>query len=65
VSQHQKPARATEPSVSSPVLPATLRLGTVHLTVSDLGRLVAFYEDAIGLRPHSRENSVAAMGVGE
>jgi catechol 2,3-dioxygenase len=37
----------------------------VHLTVSDLGRLVAFYEDAIGLRLHSRENSVAAMGVGE
>jgi catechol 2,3-dioxygenase len=65
VSQHQKPARATEPSVSSPVLPATLRLGAVHLTVSDLGRLVAFYEDAIGLRLHSRENSLAAMGVGE
>jgi catechol 2,3-dioxygenase len=47
------------------VLPATLRLGAVHLTVSDLGRLVAFYKDAIGLRLHSRENSVTAMGVGE
>ncbi len=35
---------------SSARLPATLRLGTVHLTVSDLDCSVAFYEDAIGLR---------------
>jgi catechol 2,3-dioxygenase len=46
------------------LLPATLRLGAVHLTVSDLDRSVAFYRDAIGLRPHSREDSVAAMGAG-
>jgi catechol 2,3-dioxygenase len=46
-------------------LPATLRLGAVHMTVTDLDRSVAFYEDAIGLRLHRREDSGAAMGVGE
>ncbi len=46
------------------MLPATLRLGAVHLTVSDLDRSVAFYEEAIGLRPHGREGAVASMGAG-
>ena len=32
------------------VLPATLRLGAVHLTVSDLDRSLAFYQDSLGLR---------------
>ena len=45
-------------------LPATLRLGAVHLAVADLDRSVAFYEGAIGLRVHGRENLVAAMGAG-
>ncbi len=49
---------------SSARLPATLRLGTVHLTVSDLDRSVDFYESAIGLRLHRREDRVATMGVG-
>ena len=49
---------------SSARLPATLRLGTVHLTVSDLDRSVAFYESAIGLQLHRREDGTAAMGVG-
>jgi catechol 2,3-dioxygenase len=46
-------------------LPSTLRLGAVHLTVSDLERSVTFYEDAIGLQLHRREDGVARMGVGE
>jgi catechol 2,3-dioxygenase len=46
-------------------LPATLRLGAVHLRVSDLDRSVAFYEGAIGLKLHRRKDGVAAMGVGE
>jgi catechol 2,3-dioxygenase len=46
------------------VLPPTLRLGDVHLTVTDLDRLVAFYEDAIGLRVHRRDDWVAALGAG-
>jgi catechol 2,3-dioxygenase len=45
-------------------LPDTARLGAVHLTVTDLDRSVAFYQDAIGLRLHRREDPVAAMGVG-
>ena len=64
MSQHENPTRSTTHQ-APPVLPATLRLGAVHLTVSDLDRSVAFYEEAIGLRVHRREGSVAAMGVGE
>jgi catechol 2,3-dioxygenase len=40
------------------------RLGAVELTVTDLDRSVAFYQDAIGLRMHRREDGVAAMGAG-
>jgi catechol 2,3-dioxygenase len=61
MSQHEK----IVPEAAPPVLPPTLHLGTVHLTVTDLDRSVAFYEEAIGLRLHRREDSVAAMGVGE
>ena len=61
MSQHEGPTRTSAP----PKLPATLRLGAVHLTVSDLDRSVDFYEVAIGLRLHRREDGVAAMGVGE
>jgi catechol 2,3-dioxygenase len=45
-------------------LPDTARLGAVHLVVTDLDRSVAFYQDAIGLRLHRREDPVAAMGAG-
>jgi len=51
-------------ATSLAVLPATLRLGAVHLTVSDLDRSVAFYQDALGLRQHRREGAVAALGAG-
>jgi catechol 2,3-dioxygenase len=47
------------------VLPATLRLGAVHLTVAELDRSVGFYQDSLGLRLHRREDSVAALGAGE
>ena len=33
-----------------------MQLGATHLTVSDLDRSVAFYEDAIGLRVHRHED---------
>ena len=46
------------------VLPATTRLGAVHVTVSDLDRSVEFYERAIGLRLHRREDGMAALGAG-
>ena len=65
MSQHENSARtATDPASSSPKLPATLRLGAVHLTVSDLDSSVAFYREAIGLHLHRREDAVAAMGTG-
>ena len=64
MSQHENSTRtATDPAPSPPELPATLRLGAVHLTVSNLDSSVAFYRDAIGLRLHRREKSVAAMGT--
>jgi catechol 2,3-dioxygenase len=47
------------------VLPATLRLGAVHLTVTDIDRSVAFYQDSLGLRQHRRDERVAALGAGE
>src|SRR3954465_14066933 len=45
-------------------LPDTARLGAVHLTVTGLDRSIAFYQDAIGLRLHRREDPVATMGAG-
>jgi catechol 2,3-dioxygenase len=40
------------------------RLGAVELTVTDLDRSVPFYEKAIGLRTHRREDGRAALGAG-
>ena len=41
-----------------------LRLGPVHLTVTDLDRSVGFYERAIGLRSHGRDDGRVALGTG-
>ena len=43
---------------------SNLRLGPVHLTVTDLDRSIPFYEDAIGLRLARRAGSEAALGAG-
>jgi catechol-2,3-dioxygenase len=43
MSSRESPART-----DAPLLPATLHLGAVHLTGSDLDRSVAFYEEATG-----------------
>jgi catechol 2,3-dioxygenase len=40
-------------------------VGTVGLTVADLGRSVGFYERAIGLSELSREGGVSVLGVGD
>jgi catechol 2,3-dioxygenase len=45
------------------MLPDSLRLGPVQLTVSDLDRSVPFYRDALGLRPRRRDDGVAALGT--
>jgi catechol 2,3-dioxygenase len=47
-----------------PRLPATLRLGAVHLTVSDLERSVAWYGRALGLRMQRRDEAVVELGDG-
>jgi catechol 2,3-dioxygenase len=49
---------------ATPVLPATLTLGAVHLTVSDLDRSVAWYQTSLGLRAHSHEPTTASLGDG-
>jgi catechol 2,3-dioxygenase len=55
------PAADTAPV---PHLPATLRLGPVHLTVSTLDGSIAFYARALGLRVHDRDANVATLGTG-
>jgi catechol 2,3-dioxygenase len=47
-----------------PRLPDTLRLGPVHLTVSDVDGSIAFYERALGLQLHDRDAEVATLGTG-
>jgi len=59
-----RPNPTTNPEAKPPELPATLRLGAVDLTVTDLDRSVAYYEAAIGLKVHRRDAGEAAMGVG-
>jgi catechol 2,3-dioxygenase len=54
------PEPATTPAAT---LPASLRLGPVHLTVTDLERSVDFYERSIGLEPLRRVESEAGLGV--
>jgi catechol 2,3-dioxygenase len=49
---------------TAPALPATLRMGAVHLTVADVDRAVAWYQRALGLRAHSREPTTAELGDG-
>jgi catechol 2,3-dioxygenase len=39
-------------------------LGAVHLTVADLGRSVAYYEQAIGLELLGRDAGTASLGTG-
>jgi catechol 2,3-dioxygenase len=39
-------------------------MGAVHLTVADLDRSLGYYDRAIGLRVHGRENGTARLGTG-
>jgi catechol 2,3-dioxygenase len=45
-------------------LPATLRLGPVSLTVTDVDRSVAWYQTALGLKVHRQDAGVAVLGDG-
>lgn len=57
--------RVSPTSAPAPSLPAALRLGPVHITVSDLARSIVFYERSIGLQVHGRDGSIARLGAGE
>ena len=41
-----------------------MRLGPVHLTVTDLDKSIPFYERSIGLESHGRDDGQAALGAG-
>src|SRR6202048_4143704 len=56
-------ATSSRPSAEGAIAPAT-RMGTVHLTVSDLARSRAFYEDTLGLQASEREGGGLAFGIG-
>jgi catechol 2,3-dioxygenase len=56
--------RAVTQQAAAPPLPATLRLGPVHLAVRDLDRAIDWYERALGLRLHSRGEGTAELGDG-
>ena len=53
----------SRPSPATP-LQASTRLGAVHLRVADLGRQVAFYQQALGLKVHRQDAAQAALGAG-
>jgi len=55
---------ATGAPASAEISPST-SLGAVHLTVADLGRSVAYYESAVGLRRLERSEGRASIGVGD
>jgi catechol 2,3-dioxygenase len=53
--------------VGAPVhaeLPPDTRMGAVHLTVANLDRSLAYYEQQIGLRVHVRDGDRAHLGTG-
>src|SRR3954451_7555509 len=54
---------STQPSPSP--LPATLRLGPLHITVTDLDRSVGWYQQALGLQLHTRGDQRAELGDGD
>src|SRR3954447_17440238 len=54
-----------ETQQSAHPLPATLRLGAVELTVTDLARSVEWYSDALGLHMHADSDGRAELGDGE
>jgi catechol 2,3-dioxygenase len=51
-------------TTAAATLPASLRLGPVHITVTDLDRSIPFYERSIGLQLARREAATAALGAG-
>jgi len=51
--------------MTKPSIHPDTKLGHVHLTVSDLDRALAFYQDIIGMQLHRREGQTAFLGAGQ
>ncbi|HEX6713890.1 MAG TPA: VOC family protein [Thermoleophilaceae bacterium] len=47
-----------------PGIDPAARIGSVHLTVSNLGRSLDYYQRVVGLQIHDRENGTARLGTG-
>lgn len=50
-------------STATATLPDTLRLGSTHLTVTDLDRSIDFYESVIGMHTQERDEQSATLGA--
>jgi catechol 2,3-dioxygenase len=61
--QAMSPIETTQPPAPG-ALPGTLRLGSVHLTVADLDRAIAWYQHALGLNVRAHEAARAELGDG-
>ena len=47
-----------------PGIAPAARMGSVHLTVADLGRSLDYYQRVVGLQVHGRDNGTARLGTG-
>ncbi len=47
------------------LLPAETHIGAVHITISDLDRSLAFYEELLGLQAHTGDNGSLALSAQE
>src|SRR6185295_18793295 len=61
MSPETQPTKAPNDSA---MLPAGLRLGPVHLTVTDLDRSIGYYRDIVGLEAAERGAGTASLGAG-
>ena len=57
-----RPGYVSMMATSPDRLPDGIRLGPVHLQVSDLARSLAYYEEVLGLRPLRRDGGSALLG---
>jgi catechol 2,3-dioxygenase len=53
------------PEPLSPEIASATTVGPVHLTVSELGRSLDFYREAVGLEVRSGDGAQASLGVGD
>jgi catechol 2,3-dioxygenase len=51
--------------MTQPTISPDTKLGHVHLTVTNLERSLAFYQESLGFQLHRREGDTAALGAGE